>query len=44
MTHTCSNCQTYTAVVDGWAMDYEADGFTPSASVHRCGESDRAVY
>lgn len=44
MTHTCTSCQRYTAVVDGWAMDYEADGFTPSDRVHTCGESDRAAY
>lgn len=39
--HTCGNCQTYTAVVEGWAMDFEKDGFTPSERRHLCGESDR---
>lgn len=39
--HTCGNCQRYTAVVDGWAMDFAVDGFTPTDVRHSCGESDR---
>ena len=39
--HTCGNCQRYTAVVDGWAMNFAADGYTPTNTRHRCGESDR---
>ena len=35
-THVCGNCGRYTAVVDGWARDYEADGFTVSERVHAC--------
>lgn len=39
--HSCGNCQAYTAVVDGWAMDFAPDGFTATDVRHRCGESDR---
>ena len=36
LVHTCGNCGRYTAVVAGWAHDFEMDGFTPSARVHNC--------
>jgi hypothetical protein len=48
MTTTCRNCQRAVALVPEdkafRAMNFERDGFTPSADRHVCGESDRAVY
>lgn len=35
--HVCGGCGRYTAVVNGRAMDYRADRFTPSDRPHSCG-------